>query len=408
MQVSPPLLDVSEIAYAYAGALAVRGVSLTVAPGEIVALLGANGAGKTTSVKMIAGVLRPRGGSIRFNGNELAGAPSHAVVRHGITLVPEGRLVFPQMTVLENLQLGGHIRRDGTTAAQLDRMFTTFPRLAERRRQLAGSMSGGEQQMLAIARGDQRIARSGFGIAEAAATDTRLVLRDWRLERTEEGGRSRYVAVAASDSGGFAFQLTLDATQPLLLQGVGGVSQKGPLATQTSRYYSEPQLATRGSLALDGKAQQVSGRAWLDHEWSDAFLDPIAVGWDWIGINLDDGGALTAFRLRRADGSALWAGGSVRPVGGQVRNFGPGEVVFTPGRTWRSPASQATYPVEWRIATPAGAFTLAALQDDQELDSRASTGAIYWEGLSLLADASGRRVGRGYLEMTGYVSRLVL
>ena len=257
-------------------------------------------------------------------------------------------------------------------------------------------------------RHDQRIARSGFGIAEAAATDTRLVLRDWRLERTEEGGRSRYVAVAASDSGGFAFQLTLDATQPLLLQGVGGVSQKGPLATQTSRYYSEPQLATRGSLALDGKAQQVSGRAWLDHEWSDAFLDPSAVGWDWIGINLDDGGELTAFRLRRADGSALWAGGSVRPAGGQVRNFGPGEVVFTPGRTWRSPASQATYPVEWRIATPAGAFTLAALQDDQELDSRASTGAIYWEGLSLLADASGRRVGRGYLEMTGYVSRLVL
>jgi branched-chain amino acid transport system ATP-binding protein len=153
MQGTMSLLDVKDIAYAYAGAQAVRSVSLTVEPGEIVALLGSNGAGKTTSVKMIAGVLRPRLGSIRFQGRELAGAPSHAVVRHGITLVPEGRLVFPQMTVLENLQLGAHVQRGGTTGALLDRMFTTFPRLAERRRQLAGSMSGGEQQMLAIARG---------------------------------------------------------------------------------------------------------------------------------------------------------------------------------------------------------------------------------------------------------------
>lgn len=154
MNTIAPLLEVADIAYAYAGAQAVRNVSLTVGQGEIVALLGANGAGKTTSVKMIAGVLRPRGGSIALNGVQLAGAPSHAVVRHGITLVPEGRLVFPQMTVLENLQLGAHIQSDrGTVQTLLDRAFTSFPRLQERRRQLAGSMSGGEQQMLAIARG---------------------------------------------------------------------------------------------------------------------------------------------------------------------------------------------------------------------------------------------------------------
>ena len=105
-----------------------RNVSLTVGQGEIVALLGANGAGKTTSVKMIAGVLRPRGGSIALNGVQLAGAPSHAVVRHGITLVPEGRLVFPQMTVLENLQLGAHIQSDrGTVQSLLERAFTSFP-----------------------------------------------------------------------------------------------------------------------------------------------------------------------------------------------------------------------------------------------------------------------------------------
>ena len=146
-------LDVSGLAYAYDGALAVRDVSISVKPGEIVALLGANGAGKSTTVRMIAGVLRPQKGEIRFNGEALAGAPSHRIVRRGITLVPEGRLVFPQMTVTENLQLGAHIKERGKVAGLIDRAYNLFPRLRERRSQLAGSMSGGEQQMLAIARG---------------------------------------------------------------------------------------------------------------------------------------------------------------------------------------------------------------------------------------------------------------
>ncbi len=147
------LLDVAGLAYAYGGALAVRNVSLTVGRGEIVALLGANGAGKSTTVKMIAGVLRPQRGSIVLGGEPLAGAPSHVVVRRGITLVPEGRLVFPQMTVSENLQLGAHVKARSRVPALVEQAFTLFPRLADRRKQLAGSMSGGEQQMLAIARG---------------------------------------------------------------------------------------------------------------------------------------------------------------------------------------------------------------------------------------------------------------
>jgi branched-chain amino acid transport system ATP-binding protein len=146
-------LDVSELAYAYDGALAVRNVSLVVQPGEIVALLGANGAGKSTTAGMIAGVLRPQRGTIRFAGEALTGSPSHAVVRRGITLVPEGRLVFPQMTVMENLQLGAHVKPRAEVPALVEHAFSLFPRLSERRRQLAGSMSGGEQQMLAIARG---------------------------------------------------------------------------------------------------------------------------------------------------------------------------------------------------------------------------------------------------------------
>jgi branched-chain amino acid transport system ATP-binding protein len=146
-------LEVSGLAFAYDGALAVRDVSLAVQPGEIVALLGANGAGKSTTVRMIAGVLEPQKGAIRFGGEALGGVPSHHVVRRGITLVPEGRLVFPQMTVLENLQLGAHVKRHGEIGALVEQAFALFPRLAERRGQLAGSMSGGEQQLLAIARG---------------------------------------------------------------------------------------------------------------------------------------------------------------------------------------------------------------------------------------------------------------
>ena len=147
------MLDVSGLAFAYDGAAAVRDVSLTVQPGEIVALLGANGAGKSTTVRMIAGVLRPQRGTIKFEGETLSGTASHHVVKRGITLVPEGRLVFPQMTVMENLQLGAHIKPRGAIGALVDKAFGLLPRLAERRGQLAGSMSGGEQQMLAIARG---------------------------------------------------------------------------------------------------------------------------------------------------------------------------------------------------------------------------------------------------------------
>jgi branched-chain amino acid transport system ATP-binding protein len=146
-------LEVAGLAFAYDGALAVRDVSLAVQPGEIVALLGANGAGKSTTVRMIAGVLAPQKGAIRFDGQALTGVPSHHVVRRGITLVPEGRQVFPQMTVMENLQLGAHVKQHREVGALVEQAFALFPRLAERRGQLAGSMSGGEQQMLAIARG---------------------------------------------------------------------------------------------------------------------------------------------------------------------------------------------------------------------------------------------------------------
>ncbi len=253
-------------------------------------------------------------------------------------------------------------------------------------------------------RHDQRVARAGFGIAEANEGDTGVRLRDWSLRRDGDA----YRAHLRSESAGYALDLTLAADAPPLLQGDAGWSRKGPEPAQASRYYSRPQLRASGTLGVEGRDHAVQGKAWLDHEWSDALLAPDAVGWDWIGINLHDGGALTAFRLRRRDGSTLWAGGSRRAPGSTLRSFGADEVRFTPGRRWSSPASQASYPVEWTIETPAGGHALRAMFDAQELDSRASTGGFYWEGLAELLDADGRAVGRGYLEMTGYAAALRL
>ena len=214
-----------------------------------------------------------------------------------------------------------------------------------------------------------------------------------------------------AEGDGLAINVVLTRTQPLLLQGDAGFSRKGPDVRHASHYYSEPQLAVSGSLRLAGREVRSQGRAWMDHEWSEAILTDGAVGWDWIGMNLFDGSALTAFELRRVDGSAVWAGGSYRTAGAMgapARIFAADEVRFTAGRRWRSPATAASYPVEWQVQCPGGMFRVRALADAQELDSRATSGTVYWEGLSELLDPQGRRVGLGYLEMTGYAGALKL
>lgn len=247
---------------------------------------------------------------------------------------------------------------------------------------------------------DDRIAREGMDIALAAEDDARLRLRDWSLLR--EGDAWHAVVPAA----GFALDLRCAATQPALLQGRQGLSRKGPREDQASYYYSLPQLAVAGRISLQGRDFQVSGKAWMDHEWSDEYLAAEAVGWDWIGMNLDDGSALMGFRIRRKDGSTLWDGGAFRSAQGDLYVASPGETEFRPQRRWTSALSGASYPVEWMVRTPADIYTVRAVIDNQELDSRNSTGAIYWEGLADLIDSQGRRVGRGYLEMTGYAGRL--
>ena len=247
----------------------------------------------------------------------------------------------------------------------------------------------------------QRIARQGFGLAQASTTDTDLTIDDWTLRRGADGVfRAR---AAGSD---FALDLDMMPRQAVLLQGDHGVSRKGPNAAQASYYYSLPHLAVSGSVVRGGKRVAVTGEAWLDREWSSSLLDPAAVGWDWVGLNLDDGGALMAFQMRDKAGKPIWAGGSFRSAAGALTTLGKDDVAFGAGRNWRSPRTHASYPVERVVSVRNGGqwrrWTLQPLFDDQELDSRGAGGPVYWEG------AVRTEGGRGYLELTGYAAALKL
>src|SRR5450830_702125 len=221
---------------------------------------------------------------------------------------------------------------------------------------------------------DQRSARAGMGLAGASTQDTEVNLHPWSFRRVARNhpADSHYEARVQSD----AFELHLDfkPNQALLLQGLEGYSQKGPLPSQFSRYYSEPQMSVQGHISLHGQRFALDAdtehRAWLDHEWSDDLMAPDAQGRQTV----------TA----------------------------PGQVQLIPGKRWRSPKTQAEYPVEWKLVLPGRAFAVKAVIEAQELDSRASTGAVYWEGLSEVFDQQGVLVGRGYVELTGYGQALRL
>jgi predicted secreted hydrolase len=264
----------------------------------------------------------------------------------------------------------------------------------------------------------QKIAREGFGLAWARTGDTDLKLDQWRLQRrtaNDVAKRSVYdTTIRTSD---FTLSLHMTASQQPLLQGEQGYSRKGANSAQASYYYSEPQLVVYGSVTRAGVTLPVRGTAWLDHEWSTTVLDENATGWDWTGINLADGGALMAFQIRGKGGEKLWAHATMRDAHGSLTQFGPNDVLFRPRRTWRSGRTGASYPVAMSLQTGDMAWQLDPLQDDQELDSRLSTGAVYWEGAitvrrappnTLPAGPDTTPAGRGYLELTGYFKPLKL
>lgn len=248
----------------------------------------------------------------------------------------------------------------------------------------------------------ERSAREGFGLAWARPGNTDLKLDNWRMTRGADGSYRVNVK-----SGELTLDLTLTPTQPPLVQGEGGYSRKGPAPRHASYYYSEPHLKVSGNAGRSGLVGPVTGSAWLDHEWSSEALQPEASGWDWVGANLDDGSALMAFQIRAKDGGKLWAHATVRSRDGKVTRYPPEAVTFTPQARWRSPRTNAEYPVATTIATGATRWQIAPLHPDQELDSRRSTGAVYWEG-AVTVGRDGVPAGRGYLEMTGYVRPMKL
>ena len=246
----------------------------------------------------------------------------------------------------------------------------------------------------------QRGARAGFGLAEAATGRTAVHIGDWYLRA--EG--KRYATHIGADD--FGFDLAFTPTQPPLLQGDDGFSRKGPRPESASYYYSLPHLAVSGEVRIERRTREVRGSAWFDHEWSSEYMAEEAVGWDWTGLNLDDGSALMAFRMRRRDGSTFWAAGTLRSRQGR-RTFSPREVAWMPIREWRSPRTGATYPVATRVRVGDIEVELVPLMDDQENDARITTGAVYWEG-AVRALIGGKPAGRGYMELTGYTGKLEL
>ena len=269
---------------------------------------------------------------------------------------------------------------------------------------------------------EQRIRRAGLNLVGAAVGDTDVRMDDWRLQRhagvlgddSSDSTGSYQASIAGSD---FALQLSFTASSAPMLNGNGGFSQKGPEPRSASYYYSVPQLRVAGRVVRAGRAVTVTGEAWLDHEWASEYLDPAAEGWDWVGLNLADGGALMAFEIRDRQGRDYWGGGTLRDAHGRVQILSASQVRFTPLSRWRSPRSGVSYPVVELVRAGPQHLLLEPLMDDQEFDARQSSGAYYWEGAvrarapsapasttaGTTASASATAsVGRGYLELTGY------
>ncbi|HEY4366546.1 MAG TPA: lipocalin-like domain-containing protein [Steroidobacteraceae bacterium] len=251
---------------------------------------------------------------------------------------------------------------------------------------------------------DERSAREGFGLATAQSGALSVSIDDWHLRAS--GGNGQHAYEASAQGREFSFQLNLQATQPAVLQGDNGYSRKGPAESSASYYYSVPQLQVSGQMKIRGREHRVHGVAWLDHEWSAELMEPQSQGWDWAGINLDDGAALMMFRMRGIDGKSRWAAATWG--GAESRKSAPAEVEWLPLRQWRSPRTGIEYPVEWRVRVGERSVVLRPLMNDQENDTRGSTGTIYWEGAVRAFDQHDMPLGRGYLELTGYGERVKL
>jgi predicted secreted hydrolase len=244
---------------------------------------------------------------------------------------------------------------------------------------------------------DERIARAVLGLAGTSASSTNVWITPWRL--LLDGRRYRVTIPGRK----VALDLVCDASNsPLLLHGEQGWSRKGPAALQASYYYSRPQLTVTGSINAGGLRRKVQGTAWLDHEWSSEIMTAGAVGWDWIGINLHDGGALMAFQMRDASGKALWKAATRRDADGRETHWTPAQISWEASGEWLSKASGARYPQKFDVTIGGQTYEVTPRFMAQEVDARRTTGITYWEGLVNVTLRGAGSVGTGYLEMTGY------
>jgi predicted secreted hydrolase len=243
----------------------------------------------------------------------------------------------------------------------------------------------------------ERIARGHPALAGARAAPFAVWVDGWSISANDRDPRSLRLN-AASDA--MTVDLALEPVKPIVLQGDRGLSAKGP--GQASYYYSWPRLSVQGGLILGDVHHAVEGRAWFDREWSTSVLGPGQVGWDWFGLQLDSGEDLMAFRLRRADGRRdPYDHGAWIDVAGVATPLDWRAFELTPLRTWRDERG-VEWPVEWtvsvRLAGGTRSLRIVAELDDQRMD----TLLTYWEGLVRIEDDAGRRVGAGYMELTGY------
>ena len=237
----------------------------------------------------------------------------------------------------------------------------------------------------------------------AATADTDLQFEDWHLRRVQGASTEVYEGRFAGE--GFALSFEASTVQPVILRGHGGLSPKGPQAGQASHYYSRAPLRVKGHVQRGKQSQLLEGQAWLDHEWSSQVLMPGAVGWDWLGINLRDGGTLMAFQIRNAQSEPLYAHVDARDRQGLPAPGWSG-LKWQPRGRWRA-KSLIEYPLPMDLVVGGQSFQLVPLMLAQEVDARASTGGFYWEGAVSLMQQD-RVLGQGYLELTGYGAPLRL
>jgi predicted secreted hydrolase len=251
----------------------------------------------------------------------------------------------------------------------------------------------------------ERVARSGVGWAGAASDVYRVWNGDWSARLAGDDH------VLSAAEGPMKLELSLKPAKRPVLHGRQGMHRKGESRGNASYYYSMTRMDTSGSITVGQKTFAVTGRSWMDHEFSSSFLEAGQRGWDWFALEFDDGSELMLYQMRRSDGTRdRFSSGTLVHPDGSWKSIGQADFILAAGKKWTSPASKAAYPIEWNLRIPGHKIDLAlrAAFAGQEMNTVASTGFPYWEGSIV---ASGTRdgkplAGRGYLEMTGYRASL--